>query len=55
MNAIDARHIPLITIGAGDVIHYAGAAINVVAPDAAHAESPNASDTAIFLLYNKEQ
>ena len=52
-NVIIEKHIPLITIGAGDSIHYgdlgAGAAeIDILAPDAAFARSPNASDTAII-------
>ena len=62
---IATKHIPLITVGAGDSIHYGaidgiatttsrvGNQINITAPDVAHAHSPNASDTAIILLYNK--
>lgn len=54
MTAIAAKRIPLLTIGAGDSIHYGGDTIAITAPDAAHAHSPDASDTAIFLLYNKQ-
>jgi beta-lactamase superfamily II metal-dependent hydrolase len=57
MNTITTRHIPLITIGAGDRIRLGSAEIDILAPDVAHAHSPNASDTAIVehvvLLYNK--
>jgi beta-lactamase superfamily II metal-dependent hydrolase len=54
MSAIAAKHIPLITIGAGDRVRvdgiksFAGSEIDILAPDAAHAHSPNASDTVIL-------
>jgi len=49
---IAEKHIPLITVGAGDSIHYgeiggAGVEIDILAPDTAFAHSPNASDTAV--------
>ena len=69
VNAIAAKHIPLITLGAGDCVHFGGAGgvahseIDILSPDAASARSPNASDTAItqrvitpgagVVLYNK--
>jgi len=54
ISAITEKHIPMITVGAGDRIRWgASGAIIITAPDVAHAHSPNASDTAIFLLYNK--
>lgn len=73
MSAITAKHIPLITIEAGDKIRVGGAKgtdaaeIDILAPDAAHVRSLNASDTVIIervnvppaprypdLLYNKQ-
>ncbi len=54
-NMIEAKHIPLITVGAGDRIRFgSGGEIDITAPDEAHAHSPDASDTTIFLLYNKQ-
>jgi beta-lactamase superfamily II metal-dependent hydrolase len=48
MNAIGANHIPLITIGAGDRIHYGNAfEVDVLSPDAAHARSPDPADTGV--------
>ena len=55
MNAIAVKHIPLITLGAGDRVRFGGAGlgapaeneIDILSPDAASAHSPNASDTAI--------
>jgi len=49
MNVITAKHIPLVTVGAGDRIHYGAAhdEIDILSPDAAFARSPEPSDTGI--------
>jgi len=47
-DAINAKHIPLITICAGDRIRYGPAAkIEILSPDATFARSPEPSDTGI--------
>lgn len=51
--AIAAKHIPLITLGAGDRIRYGtgargdGAEIDILSPDGAFVRSPEPEDTAI--------
>lgn len=48
MDAIDAKHIPLVTIGAGDRIHVGAAGeIDILSPDSTFARSPEPSDTGI--------
>lgn len=47
-DAIAAKHVPLITLGAGDRIRYSNSAeIDILSPDAAFARSPDPADTAI--------
>jgi beta-lactamase superfamily II metal-dependent hydrolase len=48
MDIIDAQHIPLITVRAGDRIRYGTAAeIDILSPDDTFAHSPEPSDTGI--------
>jgi beta-lactamase superfamily II metal-dependent hydrolase len=44
-----ARHIPLITIGTGDSIHYGANVIMVISPDNAFAHSASLRDAALVL------
>lgn len=47
-NIITAKHIPLITVGAGDRIRYGAAnEIDILSPDPTFARSPESSDTGI--------
>jgi competence protein ComEC len=47
MATIGQEHIPLVTVGAGDTIHFDGAEIDILSPDATFASSPEPSDTGI--------
>jgi competence protein ComEC len=44
---IAAKHIPLITLGAGDRIHYCGAEIDILSPDREFRESAELNDTGL--------
>ena len=53
MAEIAAKHIPLITVGAGDHIHYADAAeIDILSPNASFVHSPDPGDTALVQHIN---
>lgn len=47
MDVIVAKHIPLITVGAGDRIRCGANEIEILSPDATFARSPDSNDTAI--------
>jgi beta-lactamase superfamily II metal-dependent hydrolase len=51
MDKISARHIPLITLGAGDRIHFGTASeIDILSPDKDFSHSVDPSDTALVQL-----
>ncbi|HEY5220586.1 MAG TPA: hypothetical protein VIJ29_00335 [Candidatus Paceibacterota bacterium] len=47
LTAIAQKHIPLVTVGAGDKIRYASNEIDILSPDATFARSPDPAQTAI--------
>jgi beta-lactamase superfamily II metal-dependent hydrolase len=49
VNTIIAKHIPLITVGAGDRIRYESRSeIDILSPSASFVQSPNSNDTRII-------
>jgi beta-lactamase superfamily II metal-dependent hydrolase len=47
LSKVRAKHIPLVTIGAGDSIHYAGNTIDFLSPDTEFAHSPDPKDAGL--------
>ncbi len=54
MEKIDAKHIPLVTLGAGDHIHYATNIIDILSPDSAFVQSAETNDTSLVELVRAE-
>ncbi len=50
LERIDAKHIPIVTLGAGDRIHYATNIIDILSPDAAFVQSAETNDTSLVEL-----
>lgn len=53
-NKIAAKHIPLITLAAGDSIYYEGNEIDILSPNAAFAESAELNDTGLVEMIKTE-
>jgi beta-lactamase superfamily II metal-dependent hydrolase len=47
LQKIKAQNIPLITIGAGDIVHSGGGEIDILSPDSQFAQSAALADTAL--------
>jgi competence protein ComEC len=51
---IAAKHIPFITLGAGDSVHYGGDEVDILSPDREFAESAELNDTGLVEMIKTE-